>query len=194
MSWYIGDEDTYEERWLGAASQQGGQARDVRFVSKARQIVLDWEASMTYKDSSTRVLLGWEPDPALSEDDLMADFRKAYFNNLHVRKKYIHRQVARVLALRRAQVTIPLAWQAFPCPVVLFGTSPTPLEQSPPLRPRRMILFPTVNPELYSWEDVKGWYTKEELDLDMADMRQAELRQQMSTITDLVSREEGGRE
>jgi len=207
MSWYVRGEDNYEERWLSTAGKNQGKVRDVSFVSPARSVVLLVEGSMAFKDAPTLKLLGWESGEEDSSTSSGGsglsslegggggggggaefEFRKRYFNSMHVRKKFLLRQLNRILCLRRAQVITPLVWSSFPAPTVLFTALPTILLPLPPPRPSRLVLFPTFNPEPFSWDDVKGWYSDVDLEVDDEKMRQAEKSQQLLTVFNLVRR------
>jgi hypothetical protein len=63
------------------------------------------------RDPFPRSLLGWETPRGEEEKEeeedkeearVMSEFRKAYFNNYHVRKRFLQKQVARILVSRRA--------------------------------------------------------------------------------------------
>jgi hypothetical protein len=58
--------------------------------------------------------------------------------------------------------------------------------QDPPARPRRIILFPSADGELYSWDDVRSWYTDAQLEEDDEEMRLAERNQQLADKDNLV--------
>jgi hypothetical protein len=116
------------------------------------------------------------------------EFRKQYFNNYHVRKRFLQTQIRSMLVSRRAHALIPMAWTAFPTPVALFASLPQFMPQLPPQRPRRVILFPTADPELYSIDDIKAWYGDAELAVDDEVMREAEREQQIIAFKNLVRR------
>jgi hypothetical protein len=124
---------------------------------------------------------GPDGEKGQGQDGARLDFGKLYFNNYHVRRRFLQKHVSSILLQRRALAVTALAWTDFPNPLVMFKVAPPVMPVDRPPRAPSMKLFtavPTVEKEgeeqdsnevsveeqeSFDLDDIKEWYTEEEL-------------------------------
>jgi len=199
VDFYTHEENHFEENWYKQILEkmedekngiEGKEYPPVSITSKIRCFTMELEINSAVKDDKIRRAINFVPKDSDTNEKMLTKFRKKYLKNHSVRRDFLGSEINAILVHRRANILLPMIYAKQPAPIIAFSNAPTILGQTPPERPHRILFFPTFDPELYSWSDVKGWYTESELNQDDDELLQSEKDTQLGYLRDAEAEKE----